>query len=313
MRIAFLGTAQFAVPALRRLAAGPDEVIAVFTRPDRPAGRGRRLRLSPVKLAAQELRLPLFQPERVSRPEGIRILRSRSPDLVFVAAFGEILSEEVLTIPRLASLNLHASLLPRYRGAAPIQRALMAGDTETGVTVQWMSPQLDAGDVLLQQAVRISPEEDFGSLHDRLAEFGAEAAAESVALLRRSGAPRIPQDHERASHAPPVQRAELCLDWGRSAVTLGRLVRALSPQPGARTSHRGRLLKILSARVGKNAPEQEGMPGEVTELGKNGFRVGTGQGGLSVLLVQPAGGKVMPAADYARGYHLQQGERFGIE
>lgn len=312
LRIAFLGTAQFAVPTLRSL-AGPHEIIAVFTRQDRPAGRGRRPRPSPVKLAAQELQLPVLQPESVSHAEGLEWLRGLSPDLVFVAAFGEILREEALSIPRLGALNLHASLLPRYRGAAPMHRALMAGEKETGVTVQWMAPQLDAGDILLQRAVAICPEEDFGSLHDHLAELGAELALESMDLVRRGLAPRVPQADEQASYAPPIRREELWIDWERPAAVLARLIRALSPQPGARTSHGGRLLKVFGVREGKKTQEPGGIPGQIMELTGEGFWVQTGEGRLLVLRVQPAGGRAMSAADYARGYHVPEGERLGTD
>lgn len=311
LRIAFLGTAEFAVPALRLLAQGPNEIAAVFTRPDRPAGRGRRPRASPVKLAAQELGLPLFQPEGVSAGEGLEALRGTSPDLIFVAAFGEIVTEEVLSVPRLGAMNLHGSLLPRYRGAAPIQRALMAGETGTGVTVQWMVVQLDAGDIILQRGAAIDPEDDFGALQDRLAALGAELAVESVDLVRAGRAPRVPQFHEEATYAPSIRREELVMDWERPAAALVNLIRALSPRPGARTSRAGELLKVLAAREGRKAVAGGGLPGVVMEVTSEGFWVAAGDGRLRVERVQPAGRKVMAAGDYARGYRLQRGERLG--
>ena len=313
LEIVFLGTAQFAVPTLRALAGGPDTVAAVFTRPDRPAGRGRRLRPPPVKVAAQELGLPLHQPDRVGGSRGLERLRALSPDLVFVAAYGEILSEEVISLPRLGALNLHASLLPRYRGAAPIQRALLAGESTTGVTVQWMVRELDAGDILFQREIAIGLSEDFGSLHDRLAALGAESAAEAVALVRQGAAPRVPQKHEQATLAPPIARGELTVDWARPAAALVRLVRALSPRPGARTTRRGELLKVLSAEEGKNVGEEKGIPGRVTEVTKDGFSVESGSGSLRVRRVQPAGRKVMSAGDYVKGYRLRPGEVLGTE
>jgi methionyl-tRNA formyltransferase len=311
LRIAFLGTAEFAVPALRLLAQGPNEIAAVFTRPDRPAGRGRRLRPSPVKLAAQELELPLLQPEGVSAGEGLEALRETSPDLIVVAAFGEIVTEEVLSVPRLGAMNLHASLLPRHRGAAPIQRALMAGETETGVTVQWMAVELDAGDIILQRRAAIGPEEDFGALHDRLAALGAEAAVESVDLVRAGTAPRTPQRHEEATQAPSIRREELVMDWERPAAALVNLIRALSPRPGARTSRAGELLKVLAAREGRKALAGAGLPGVVMEVTSEGFWVAAGDGRLQVERVQPAGRKIMAAGDYVKGYRLQHGERLG--
>jgi methionyl-tRNA formyltransferase len=311
LRTAFLGTAEFAVPALRLLARGPSEIVAVFTRPDRPAGRGRRLRASPVKLAAQELGLPLFQPERLSAGEGLEALRATSPDLIFVAAFGEVLSEEALSVPRLGAMNLHASLLPQYRGAAPIQRALMAGEAETGVTVQWMAAELDAGDIILQRRAAIGPEDDFGALHDRLAALGAEAAAESIDLVRAGTAPRTAQTHGKATYAPSIRREELVIEWGRPAAALVNLIRALSPRPGARTSRAGELLKVLAAHEGRKAAAGAGLPGVVMEVTSEGFWVAAGDGRLQVERVQPAGRKVMAAGDYVKGYRLERGERLG--
>ena len=321
--IAFLGTADFAVPTLRALAAGPDDIVGVFTRPDRPAGRGRRLRASPVKVAAQGLGLTVFQPERVSEADGLGILRELAPALVVVVAFGEVVSAEVLSVPTLGAVNLHASLLPRYRGAAPSQRALMAGATETGVTVQWMIEELDAGDIILQRAAAIEAEESFGSLHDRLAALGAEAAREGVALVRsmhrlrsmhrvREGRrPGRPQVHEEASQAPSIRRDELVVDWTKSAATVVNLVRAFSPRPGARTTDKRGLLKVLAAREGKNLLGERGIPGQIMELSDEGLVVAAGRGSVLVLRVQAAGGKAMSAADYLKGHRLRPGEQLG--
>jgi methionyl-tRNA formyltransferase len=305
-----MGTAEFAVPTLRELAEGGEEIAAVFT-PDRPAGRGRRLRPPPVKRAAEEIGLPVHQPERVGVGEGLGLLRSMGPDLIVVVAFGEILSEEALSVPGLGGINTHASLLPHYRGAAPIQRALMAGERLSGVTVQWMSAEMDAGDILLQRELAIGEEEDFGSLHDRLAAVGAEATAESVALIRRGKAPRDRQDHSQASYAPPIRREELVIDWGRSAQEVARLVCAFSPRPGARTTHEGDLLKVLAARPGKNAAAAGGIPGQIMELTSDGFWVATGDGRLLVTRVQSAGRRAMSAAEYLKGHRLPVGGRLG--
>ena len=312
LRIVFLGTADFAVPVLRSLAAGLDPIVGVFTPPDRPAGRGRRLRPPPVKTTAEELGLLVFQPERVSAGAGFERLQALSPDLLFVAAFGQILAPQVLALPRIGALNLHASLLPRYRGAAPIQRALMAGEQITGVTVQWMAPEMDAGDILLQRQLEIGEDEDFGRLHDRLADLGAQAACESISLIHRGDAPRLPQDRSQATFAPPITPADLTLDWTRPALTLARQVRALAPRPGARTTRRGELLKVLHAHPGKNHAHGGGIPGQIMEFSSDGFRVTTGEGVLVVTGVQPAGRTSMAAADYLKGYRLEQGERLGL-
>jgi methionyl-tRNA formyltransferase len=274
--------------------------------------------------------LPVHQPYRVSRGEGIEQLRQLQPDLVVVAAFGEILSEEALTVPRLGAINVHASLLPRWRGAAPIQRAIMAGERVTGVSVQWMAPEMDAGDLILQRQVEIGEEEDFGSLHDRLAAAAADAAVEAVELIRRSEAPHVPQDHSHATYAPAITPEDLTIDWSRPAKEIAGLVRALSPQPGARTTRGGNLLKVLRARAVPRAALvdrdggplkaglatkkdfcQGGIPGQVMELLNEGFLVLTGDGCLLVLRVQPAGRKAMSAADYLKGYRLGREERLG--
>ena len=374
LRIVFLGTSEFALPVLEALALAPDGVAAVITRPDRPAGRGgahspnnaprttsrvggmrggRELRPPPVKVASQRLGLAVHQPERVSRPEGIELLQSAGggrPDLLVVAAFGEVLHENVLGIPRLGAINVHASLLPRYRGAAPIQRAILAGETVTGVTVQWMSKELDAGDIILQRSLAVGEGEDFGSLHARLAQLGAEAAVEAVSLIRRGEAPRIPQQAEdatlahsdagmRASYAPPIRREELQLDWTQPASQLVRTVRAFSPRPGARTSrHAAGVLRVLSAReappvaqvrdlrrpaAGRPPTAEQnkgvlpvpapgrGLPGEVAELTAEGFAVWAGEGRVLVLRVHPAGRREMTASEYAQGYRLTLGEHLG--
>lgn len=311
LTVAFLGTADFAVPTVRALAAGPDDIVGVFTRPDRPAGRGRRLRASPVKVAAQELGLTVFQPERVSEADGLGILRELAPALLVAVAFGEVVSAEVLSVPALGAVNVHASLLPRYRGAAPIQRALMAGETETGVTVQWMIEEVDAGDIILQRATAVEAEENFGSLHDRLAALGAEAACEGIALVREGRAPRKPQVHEEASCAPSIRRDELVVDWTKSAATVVNLVRALSPRPGARTTHKQRLLKVLAAREGKNLVGERGTPGQIVELSDEGLVVAAGRGSVLVVRVQAAGGKAMSVADYLKGHRLRPGEQLG--
>ncbi len=315
LRIVFLGTAPFAVPSLLALADCPSvQIVAVFTPPDRPAGRGRQPRASAVKLAALNHGLPVYQPERVSRGDGLAKLRELRPDLVFVAAFGEILSEQVLATPVLGAINLHASLLPRYRGAAPIQRAIMAGERVTGVTVQWMAQQMDAGDVILQHEAEIGEEEDFASLHDRLAALGAIATVTAVDLVCRGEALRIPQDHSEASYAPPITAHDLAIDWTRPAEQLARQVRALSPLPGARTIRQGELLKIFAARPAKILIPEGGIPGQVMEFTSEGFIVSTGDppsGGLLVSRVQPAGRKAMSAVDYLKGYRFQRGDRLG--
>ena len=320
LRIAVLATAPFAVPALEALARDGDDVAAVITRPDRPAGRGRKLRPPPVKDAAHRLGLAVLQPERVSRLEGIEMLRGLAPDLLLVAAFGELLSEEVLSVAPLGAINLHASLLPLYRGAAPIQRAILAGEPETGVTVQWMAREMDAGDVILRRSLTIGEDEDFGSLHHRLAALGADAALDALDLIREGEAPREPQHHSAATYALSIRPDELVIDWREPAAQIARQVRAFSPLPGARTTRGTELLKILAAREAPHragegvspAPAETSAAGRVADVTSEGFCVHAAEGRLQVLRVQPAGGRPMPAAAYAKGHRVARGEMLGV-
>jgi methionyl-tRNA formyltransferase len=311
LRIALLGTADFAVPALTALAHTEHTIAGVFTRPDRPAGRGRHLRPPPVKVAAEALRLPVHQPPRVSLGEGLAELRILAPDLIVTVAYGEILRDEVLSLPPRGAVNLHASLLPKYRGAAPIQWALLRGETTTGVTAQWMAKELDAGDIILQRSLAIGPEESFGSLQDRLARLAAEMAVETVALIARGEAPRTPQEAAGATFAPPITREDLVLDWRSPGAAVAAHVRAFSPSPGARTVHEGRSLKVLAARLVKREPPPRGVPGEVVETGREGFMVAAGEDGVLVLRVQPEGRRPMSGADYVLGYHVREGQVLG--
>ena len=310
LRIVVLATAQFAIPTLTALARGEDQVAAVITRPDRPAGRGRKLRPPPVREAAERLGLRALQPERVSRPDGVELLRGLAPDLLLVAAFGEIVNEAVLAVAPFGAINIHASLLPRYRGAAPIQRAMLAGERETGVTVQWMAREMDAGDVILRRSLTIGEEEDFGSLHGRLAAASAEAVLDALDLIRRGEAPRAPQNHAAATYAPAIRPADLVIDWRRPAAEIARQVRAFAPLPGARTTRGGELLKVLAAREAPGGAKR-GVPGRVAEITGEGFCVEAAEGRVVVLKAQPAGGKPMFAAAYAQGRRLLQGEVLG--
>jgi methionyl-tRNA formyltransferase len=311
LRIAFLGTADFAVPALTALAHAEHTIAGVFTRPDRPAGRGRKLRPPPVKAAAAALGLPVHQSPRVSLGEGLAQLRDLAPDLIVVIAYGEILRDEALSLPRRGAVNLHASLLPKYRGAAPIQWALLNGETTTGVTAQWMARELDAGDIILQRSLAIGPEENFGSLHDRLARLAAEMAVETVALIARGEAPRTAQEAAAATFAPPITREDLLLDWRAPGAAVVARVRAFSPSPGARTTHEGRSVKVLAARLVKRERRPRGVAGAVVETGREGFMVAAGEDGVLVLRVQPEGRKPMSGADYALGYHVRTGQVLG--
>jgi len=308
MRIVFMGTPEFAAPSLRALAESNHAIALVVTRADKPAGRGRRLHLPAVKMEAERLGLPVYQPVQVSAAESLARLREAAPELNVVAAYGQILKPAALAVPLRGSINLHASLLPQYRGAAPIQRAIMAGEIETGLTTIWMDEGTDTGDILLQRAEPIAPEDSYGSLSGRLAERGAELLVETLARVEAGEAPRRPQDSAAASYAPPLTREEARLDWRRPAERLHNLVRATNPAPGAYTFRDGSRLKILHTEIVKNAGPAGGVPGRVTETGQRGFVVETGDTGLLVREVQPENRRVMTAHDYVLGYRLQAGE-----
>jgi len=306
MRIVFVGTGEIGVPSLRRLAALEGcELAGVITQPDRPAGRSLRLRPSPVKEAALAMNLPIEQPARLRSPEALAQLAALRPDLLVVAAYGQILSPAVLALPPLGCLNIHASLLPRHRGASPIHAAILAGDTRSGVTIMWMDEGLDTGDILLQEETPIGPDETAGSLHDRLAGIAPKALARALALIGAGTALRIPQDAALASYAPKLSKESGRIDWSQSAGEIDRQVRGLSPWPGAFTLFGGEFLKIHRGHpLPGTAPA-----GEVTAA--EGLVVGCGAGLYAIEELQAAGGKRLAAEDYRRGHALPAGTQLG--
>ena len=311
MRIVFIGTGEIGVPSLRALLNSDHEVVAVVTQPDKPVGREQRIEPPPIKKAlipaAQSLasaeaiagkpRVPIFQPAKIKDPEAVEGIRSCTTDVIVVAAYGQILPRVVLEVPRLACLNLHASLLPRWRGAAPIQAAIAARDTGTGITVMYMSEGLDTGDILLQRSLEIRPTDSGGSLHDRLAQIAPEALLEALRLLAAGNAPRIPQDNARATYAPKLKREHGLIDWSDSAQAIESKIRAYNPWPGAFMKVDGQNLKIFSASV----VDLDGHPGEILRCDKD-LIVASGKGALSLEQVQLEGKRRMSAAEFLRGH-----------
>lgn len=309
LRVVFLGTPEFAVPSLIALHAEA-EVLAVVTQPDRPKGRGRLVASPAVVAAARDLSLHVLQPVRLKDPVLLQTLAALRPDLIVTVAYGKIVPSGMLALPPLGCINLHPSLLPRYRGASPIQAAIAAGEPDTGVTIMYQSPELDAGDIILQRRTPIGPDDTAATLEDRLAHLGAEALVEAVRLVARGTAPRRPQDPGQATYVGKLTKDDGRIDWDRPAEAVSRLIRAMDPWPSAYTRHRGRLLKIW-AGTAVDGPVAE--PGTVVAIRQGeGFAVAAGQGALLVREVQPEGGRRMSADEYVRGARLLVGERLDV-
>ena len=306
LRIAFAGTPEFSLAALDAIASSQHTLVGVWTQPDRPAGRGRQLAASPVKLRAQELKLPVQQPEDFKTDAAKQALRDAAPDVMVVVAYGLILPTSVLGIPRYGCLNIHASLLPRWRGAAPIQRAILAGDAESGVAIMQMDKGLDTGDVLLEKRTAIEDADTSQVLHDRLARLGAEALMQVLDAL--PGVTPHRQDAAGVTYAAKLSKEEARLDWTRTATELARAVRGYNPWPVAYTLHLGQPLRIWRA-VPVTATAAQ-APGTVLKAGRDGIDVVAGEGVLRILELQAAGGRVQSAADFANGRDLASA-RFG--
>jgi methionyl-tRNA formyltransferase len=309
VRLIFFGTPDFAVPTLVRLAE-QHEIVAVVSQPDRPSGRGRRVSPSPVSALAQERGLALLRPERVGAPEVVDALHGAAPDLGVVVAFGQFLPRAVRELPRHGYLvNGHASVLPRHRGAAPIARALLAGDRETGISVMRVEREMDAGPVALVRTLEIAPDEDAGSLTERLAELCAGAIAEALAQIANRSVRWTEQEHARATLAPKIETAELAIDWREPAAAIARRVRAFAPAPGARSELRGESLRILAARA--EAGPVDRAPGLARVREREPLHIATGDGWLVPERVQRAGGNPLEIAAFVRGRPISDGERLG--
>lgn len=311
LRVVFAGTPEFASTALHAIIHSRHEVCVVYTQPDRPAGRGRKLTASPVKKLAQEHGIPVEQPPSLKPTEVQARLADWGADVMVVAAYGLILPAEVLGVPRLGCINIHASLLPRWRGAAPIQRAILAGDTETGVTIMQMDEGLDTGDMLYRVTTPITALDTGGSVHDRLAELGAEAILIALGQLADGSAVAEEQYEGDATYASKLHKGEAVLDWQQDAEALWRQVRAFNPWPVAQTQLDQRVVRIWEAQVLDEHPD--GQPGEVLAVSRDGIDVRCATGALRVTKLQIAGGKPLPVAQFLNGYPqlLKPGLRFG--
>lgn len=305
MRILFWGTPEFAAAPLRALIGEGFEVVGVVTQPDRPQGRSRKVIPSPVKQIALEEKLPLFQPESAKNPRLLEDLRALTADIFVVAAYGQILPGTIIDLPPRGTLNIHASLLPALRGAAPIQAAIREGFTKTGVSIMRVVPALDAGPVILQAETPIHPDDTFGELRARLSELGALALIEALALVELGKAEEKPQDDSRATYAGKVDRSATRIDWGATALEVSRVVRAYDPAPGAFTSVKGRDMKVFGAKI----VSESGAPGEIISL--EPLVVACAQDALTITEVQPSGKARMTAAAWTRGRGAAKGDILG--
>lgn len=303
MRIVFMGTPEFAVPSLKALCENGYQVVGVFTQPDRPKGRGNKLAASPVKEYAVSQNIPVYQPQRIRR-DGVEDLKALAPDLCVTAAFGQILSQEILDIPPMGNINVHASLLPRHRGSAPINWAILQGDRQAGVTTMMMDKGIDTGDMLLKSATDILPGETAGELTLRMSHMGADLLLETLRQLESGTLARIPQDEAAMTYDPMLDKAMGVVDWSLPAQDIVNRIHGLNPWPGCTTAFRGGRLKLLRAQMAQGA----GQPGEILAADtKAGLTIACGSGAVNITQLQAPGGKPMTGKDYLRGHPMAVG------
>ena len=308
MRIVFMGTPEFAVPSLEALVKSDDQVVGIVTQPDRPKGRGQTLTPPPVKLVAQREGIPFLQPAKIRVPEFLAALAAWKPDLIAVTAYGRILHSPILTLPPMGCVNVHGSLLPKYRGAAPVQWAVINGETETGITTMLMDEGMDTGAMLLQESLPIFPEDTAGTLAPRLAALGGRLLVETIARLKAGTVTPQAQNHALATSAPPLKKENGMIDWAVSAMSIANRVRGLSPWPGAYSYFGGERWMVWSATV--NEGKCEAVPGTILDVTKQAILVATGAGVLVLNEIQPANSKRLTVAQYLAGHRVAVGQRF---
>lgn len=308
MKIVFMGTPDFALPTLKKLAASAHQILSVVTQPDRPKGRGREVSASPVKRFALASGFPVLQPEKANTPEFVATLKEMAPDVAIVVAFGQILSQDLLDVPRFFCINLHASLLPKYRGAAPIHRAIIDGESETGVTTMKMDAGMDTGDILLTRSVPISDTDTSQTLHDVLSEEGASLVLETLRLLEAGSLTPLPQDSTLATYAPKLKKEDGLIPWDQTACAIRNQVRGLDPWPGAYTFFAGKRLRVCRAETAPGVPNDK--PGTVARVTDHAIEVGTGDGRLLVTELQPEGKKRMLTKSFLAGHRIESGAGF---
>lgn len=309
MKVLFMGTPDFAVSALEALIQSEHEVVGVVTQPDKPKGRGKEMQFPPVKECAVKYNIPVYQPVKVKTPEGVETLRSFGADIFVVAAFGQILSKEILDMPKYGCINIHASLLPKYRGAAPIQWAVINGDKQSGVTIQQMNEGIDTGDIWLKSVVDLEPKETGESLYEKLSKTGAELVLQVLPIIEEGKVKPEKQDESLSTHVGKLSKALGCIDWNKSAVEIERLIRGLNSWPSAYTSFKGKTLKIWDADVVEQSAD--GVPGSIAEVTKENITVNTGDGKLLLKNIQLEGKKRMAVKDFLLGYKVETGETLG--
>ena len=306
MRIVFMGTPDFSVPTLEALVASEHEVVGVVTQPDKPKGRGKEIHMSPVKECALQHNIPVYQPVRARDEAFVDEMRALNPDVMVVIAFGQILPKSLLELPKYGCVNIHASLLPKYRGAAPIQWAVINGDEETGITTMMMDVEMDTGDMLEKTVVKLDSEETGGSLFDRLSLLGGDLILSTLSKLEKGEITPVPQDHEKATYVKKISKSMGDIDWTMDAVSIERLVRGLNPWPSAFTRWNGKMLKIWEAKVLPD-PDVKLPCGSVISASDEGLKIQTGAGVLCVTSLQLEGKKRMDTAAFLRGYQVAVG------